>query len=217
MSRTPPRRLVVLRHGETTHNLAGIWQGQLDSQLTDLGRSQADAVGPTLAALVPTRVLTSDLTRARLTAESVGRACGIPVELDERLREIDAGAWQGLTSAQVAAGWPQDQAALRRGEDIRRGDTGESMSDVVARVGEAVDEVLATMAPGECVVLSTHGGAGRALAAHVLDLEQDLAWRMLGTLGNCHWTELVEGLHGWRIAAWNVSAGTASRPGTSPP
>lgn len=217
MSRTRARRLVVLRHGETTHNLAGIWQGQLDSELTDLGRSQADAVGPALAALAPTRVLTSDLTRARLTAESVGRACGIRVELDERLREIHAGAWQGLTNAQVATGWPQDQVSLRRGEDIRRGDTGESMSDVVARVGEAVDEVLATMAAGECVVLSTHGVAGRALAAHVLGLDHDLVWRVLGPLGNCHWTELVEGSHGWRIAAWNVSAGTASRPGTSPP
>ncbi len=217
MSGASARRLVVLRHGETTHNLAGIWQGQLDSELTDLGRAQAEAVGPALAGLAPSRILSSDLTRARLTAESVGRACGIPVELDERFREIDAGAWQGLTAAEVEQGWPQARAALLRGEDIGRGDHGESMGDVVARVGAGVTEILEVAEPGECIVVSTHGGAGRAVAAYVLGLEQALAWRVLGALGNCHWAELVEGRAGWRIAAWNASAGTASRRGTSPP
>ncbi len=217
MSGSAPRRVVVLRHGETTHNLAGIWQGQLDSELTDLGREQADAVGPAIARLAPVRVLSSDLNRARATAESIGRATGVAVELDPRLREIHAGAWQGLTSDEVTAGWPEAQAALRRGEDIRRGDTGESMADVLARVGETADEVLAGARPGECIVFSTHGVAGKALTAYLLGIEQHLAWRVLGTLGNCHWAELVEGREGWRIRTWNESAGTASRPGTSPP
>ncbi|HET6969172.1 MAG TPA: histidine phosphatase family protein, partial [Ornithinibacter sp.] len=73
-----PRRVVVLRHGETDHNAARIWQGHLDTPLSDLGVEQADAAGPAIAALSPHRIVSSDLTRARLTAESVGRACGIP-------------------------------------------------------------------------------------------------------------------------------------------
>ena len=97
-----PRRVVVLRHGETDHNAARIWQGHLDTRLSERGLQQADAVGPAIAALSPDRIVSSDLTRARLTAESVGRACGIPVELDPRFREIDVGAWQGLTAAEVA-------------------------------------------------------------------------------------------------------------------
>ena len=75
-----PRRVIVLRHGETDHNAARIWQGHLDTPLSELGLRQADAVGPALAALSPSRIVSSDLTRARLTAESVGRACGIPVD-----------------------------------------------------------------------------------------------------------------------------------------
>jgi probable phosphoglycerate mutase len=214
---TASRRVVVLRHGETDHNAAGIWQGQLDSALSELGLRQADAVGPALAALSPDRVVSSDLTRARLTAESVGRACGIPVTLDPRFREIHAGAWQGLTADEVAERWPEERAAALRGEDIRRGGDGESMADVLVRVSAGLDEVLADLPAGHCVVVSTHGAAARAVVAHLLDIDLTLAWRVLGGLGNCHWGELVEGRAGWRLQAWNASSGVASRAGSSPP
>jgi glucosyl-3-phosphoglycerate phosphatase len=211
------RRLVVLRHGETTHNAAGIWQGQLDSPLSDLGRRQADAVGAAVAALAPDRIVTSDLTRARVTAESVGRATGIPVELDPRFREIHAGAWQGLTSSEVAQRWPEERAAVQRGEDVRRGGDGESMDDVLVRVGEGLEDLLAALPAGGCAVVSTHGAAARAVAAWVLDLELPVAWRVLGALGNCHWGELHEGRAGWRLQTWNASSGMESRVGSSPP
>lgn len=211
------RRLIVLRHGETSHNAAGIWQGQLDSPLSELGLTQADAVGPALAAMSPSRIVTSDLSRARLTAQSVGRATGIRVEVDPRLREIHAGAWQGLTAAEVAQGWPQERAAALRGEDVRRGDDGETMGDVLVRVGEALDELLADLPAGECAVVSTHGAAARAVASWVLDLDLAVAWRVLGGLGNCHWGELREGRAGWLLHTWNASSGVASRAGSSPP
>ena len=136
--------------------------------------TQADAVGAAVAALAPDRIVTSDLTRARVTAESVGRATGIPVELDPRFREIHAGAWQGLTSAEVAQRWPPGACggAAWRGR-APRGD-GESMNDVLVRVGEALEDVLAALPAGGCAVVSTHGAAARAVAAWLLDLE--LRW-----------------------------------------
>ena len=212
-----PRRVVVLRHGETDHNAARVWQGHLDTPLSELGRRQADAVGPALAALSPHRIVSSDLTRARLTAESVGRACGIPVELDARFREIDVGAWQGMSAADVADRWPQVQAALARGEDVRRGDHGETVAEVADRVGAALTEHLEALGPGQCLVVSTHGASGRTAAAWLLGLEPDLAWRVLGALGNCHWAELVEGRAGWRIQTWNTSSGMPSQAGSPPP
>ncbi|NHA68901.1 histidine phosphatase family protein [Phycicoccus flavus] len=212
-----PRRVVVLRHGETTHNAAGIWQGQLDSPLSERGEAQAAAVGPAVAALRPTRVVTSDLTRARRTGQSVATAAGVPIADEPRFREIHAGAWQGLTSEEVAAEWPQERAAVQRGEDIRRGGDGESMADVVARVGAGLTDHLADLRAGECLVVSTHGGAGRAAVAWLLGLEQPLAWRVLGGLGNCHWGELVEGREGWRLRTWNASAGDGSPDPTMPP
>ena len=210
------RRVVVLRHGETDHNAARVWQGHLDTPLSQRGQTQADAVGPAIAALSPTAVVSSDLTRARLTAESVGRACGIPVVLDARFREIDVGAWQGLTAEQVADGWPQLQDSLARGEDVRRGDTGETAAEVGDRVGAALTEHLERLGSGECLVVSTHGASGRVAAARLLGLEPEQAWRVLGALGNCHWAELVEGRAGWRIQTWNASSGVASGPAYGP-
>jgi len=211
------RRIIILRHGETVHNVRGIWQGHLDSELSELGVAQAEAVGPALAALHPTRIVSSDLSRAARTAQAVARACGIPLRYDERFREIHAGQWQGLSTHEVAERYPDERAAVMRGEDIKRGGTGESMSDVASRVGEGLDEVIAAMAPGECVVVSTHGAAGRAAAAVLLGLDLEVAWRVLGSFGNCHWSEMAEGNRGWRMLTWNVSAGTESNEGTPPP
>jgi broad specificity phosphatase PhoE len=210
------RRVVVLRHGETDHNAARVWQGHLDTSLSQRGQAQADAVGPAIAALSPTAVVSSDLLRARLTAESVARACGIPLALDARFREIDVGAWQGLTSTEVADGWPQLQDALAMGEDVRRGDSGETAAEVRERVGDALAEHLDRLGPGECLVVSTHGAAGRVAAAWLLGLDAEQAWRVLGALGNCHWAELVEGRAGWRIQTWNASSGMASAQGYGP-
>ena len=95
------------------------------------------------------------------------------MQLDPRFREIDVGAWQGLSAAQVGEGWPDVQAALSRGEDVRRGDSGETMAEVSERVGAALTEHLDALGPGECLVVSTHGASGRTAAAWLLGLEHD--------------------------------------------
>ncbi len=202
-----PRRLVVLRHGQTISNAKGIWQGQLDHDLSEVGREQARAAAAAIAALRPSRVVSSDLSRARDTAEQVaGASGGIEVRLDERWREIHAGGWQGLTAAQVLAQHPEDAERLISGEDFKRGGHGESLADVAARTRLALDELTGSMDPGECVVIATHGVTGRSLVAELVGLEQSTAWRVLGGFGNCHWAVLEEGRAGWRITQWNASA-----------
>lgn len=211
------RRIIILRHGETEHNAAGIWQGQLDSELSARGVAQAEAAGPAVMALRPDRIVSSDLQRAARTARSVADAGGIPLALDPRFREIHAGQWQGMTNVEVADKFPEERAAVLRGEDIRRGGDGESMADVLARVREGLDDLLPDMGEGECVVVSTHGAAARAVAAALLDLDLSTAWRILGAFGNCHWAEVEEGRHGWRLLTWNVSAGLVESVEGSPP
>ena len=169
---TGRRRVVVLRHGETDHNVAGIWQGHLDTGLSTRGVAQAEAAAP-----VP-RGAASDAPRLQRPrpgpldgARRVARVIGLPVETDERFREVHVGAWQGLTTAEVREGWPEVQAALARGEDVRRGEHGETLAEVAARVGAGLTEHLADVGPGECLVLSTHGAAGRVAAAWLLGLD----------------------------------------------
>jgi len=96
-----PRRIVLLRHGRTAHNATGRIQGQLDVPLDEVGEAQAVVVAGALAEAVPHAVVSSDLARARRTAEAVAARAGVPLVLDVRLREISLGAWEGLTSEEA--------------------------------------------------------------------------------------------------------------------
>ena len=97
------RRLVLLRHGQTEWNAGSRMQGQLDTDLTDLGRDQAAAAAEVLAKRQPVAIVSSDLRRALDTATALGERSGVPVRIDERLRETHLGDWQGLTHIEVDA------------------------------------------------------------------------------------------------------------------
>ena len=88
--------IVFARHGQTAPNRDGLVLGRADPELTEEGRRQAALLAAALAGESVTAILTSPLVRARQTAEAVGAACGAIVTVDERLLEIDWGAWEGL-------------------------------------------------------------------------------------------------------------------------
>jgi broad specificity phosphatase PhoE len=200
------RTLIIWRHGETDHNASGIWQGQLDTPLSDKGREQALSAAAALVSYNPSVIVSSDLQRAADTAGSLAARLGLPVSLDKRLREIHAGLWQGMTAGDVAQQFPSEQAALQAGEDIQRGVHGESLAQVAERTQAAVADLLADLAPGECAVIATHGVAGRTVVASLAGLDQHMAWQSFAGLQNCHWAEVREYTSAWRIVAWNVGA-----------
>jgi glucosyl-3-phosphoglycerate phosphatase len=200
------RRIIVLRHGQTDDNARGVWQGQVDSDLSPLGYEQARAAAGALAAYTPSVVVASDLKRAAETGDEVALACGIPISYDERWREIHVGQWAGMTSEQVSSEFPEERLRHLRGEDFVRGVDGESLSDVAQRVRGALDDLLDGLSAGETAVVATHGVTGRVVIAELVDLDRLTAWRVLGGFGNCHWAEVVEAETGWRIQAWNASA-----------
>jgi glucosyl-3-phosphoglycerate phosphatase len=204
VAREGGRTVIIWRHGETDHNASGIWQGQLDTVLSDKGREQARTAAAALSAYTPSVIVSSDLQRAADTARSLASRVGLQVRYDDRLREIHAGLWQGMTAGDVAEQFPEENAALAAGEDIRRGIHGESLKQVAKRTRAAVDELLADVAPGDCAVVVTHGVSGRAIVASMVGLDQHLAWQSIAGLHNCHWAELHEGASTWRIVAWNV-------------
>lgn len=204
--RRAPRRVIVLRHGQTDHNAKGVWQGQVDSDLSALGYEQARAAAGALAAYEPSFVVASDLRRAAETGDEVAAACDIPISYDPRWREIHVGRWSGMTSEQVYAEFPEDRLRHLRGEDFKRGGDGESLSDVGQRVRGALDDLLEALEPGQTAVVATHGVTGRVVAAELVGLDRLTVWRVLGGFGNCHWAEVVEADGGWRIQSWNASA-----------
>ncbi|HET9740269.1 MAG TPA: histidine phosphatase family protein [Solirubrobacteraceae bacterium] len=153
-----PRHLILVRHGESTWNAEERLQGQLDPPLSERGREQARALTATLNGLPDERVISSDLARARETAELLGLR---PARFDPRWREIDVGAWAGRTAAEIDA--EGDELTNWRGGP-RRAPDGEPWDAFHARVSGAIDELLADGGPW---VVICHGGCIRVAAAHL--------------------------------------------------
>jgi nicotinate (nicotinamide) nucleotide adenylyltransferase len=215
------RRLVMLRHGQTEFNAGNRMQGQLDTDLSDLGRDQAVAVAEALAKRQPLLIVSSDLRRALDTAESLGERSGQPVEVDARLRETHLGDWQGLTHIEVDAAAPGARIAWRN--DARWAPHGgESRVDVAERGMPLIRELISdqtdwgTDEPERPVVLVAHGGLIAALTAALLKLPVD-NWPALGGMGNASWVQLsghsdddaeFDDIR-WRLDVWNASAQVA--------
>ncbi len=155
--------LFVARHGETDWNAAGRWQGHTDVPLNANGRAQAAALAERLRREGIAAVATSDLSRARTTAEIVAGALGVPVALvDGELREQRYGRFEGLTPLDCEERFPEDWA--RYVADPHAGPPGgESRGALVERIVRAVSAAAARLPSPPLLV--THGGAMRALLA----------------------------------------------------
>ncbi len=217
------RRLVMLRHGQTEFNAESRMQGQLDTDLSDLGRAQAIAAAEVLGKRQPLLIVSSDLCRAYDTAVALGERTGLAVQIDTRLRETHLGDWQGMTHTQVdQAAAPGARLAWR--ENARWAPhNGESRVDVAARsmplVAELVDSQTdwGTDDSDRPVVLVAHGGLIAALTAALLAIPVD-NWPVLGGMGNASWVQLSghsvadapAGGVRWRLDVWNASAQVAN-------
>jgi broad specificity phosphatase PhoE len=159
--------LVVVRHGRTAANAAGLLLGRLDVDLDPLGRRQAEALAAAvLASSGPiAAVVSSPLRRAVETAE----ALGLPVEIDERFVEVDYGEWDGVPLSEVA---PETWAAWRSDPHFRP-ESGESLHEVSERVVDACRDWSARAADG-AVVIATHVSPLKAAVSWAVGA--DVSW-----------------------------------------
>ncbi|MCR4513144.1 histidine phosphatase family protein [Aeromicrobium sp. 50.2.37] len=206
------RRVVLWRHGRTEWNVAGRVQGQTDTSLDDVGREQARAAAARLASLQPVRILSSDLERARDTAEELSRLSGVPVELDERLREMNFGEREGLTWRESWDRFPELMKAMLEDRE-ERFPGAELHAEAGARLSEALGEALETLEDEQTLVVVAHGAVLRVGACTFLGFPE-ATWRTFAGLSNCSWIALeqISPAHGtrWRLTEWN--AGTLPEP-----
>lgn len=193
--------LVFLRHGQTHWNHTHRLQGQADVELDDVGIRQAHAAARVLGERQFTAVYSSDLERATVTAETVARDLDAPVTVDPRLQEIHVGSWSGKTRAQVESELPEYAAWYLEGKDFRRSESGETVAEMVERAMPAVEEILERHA-GEEVLIVGHGFLFSKLLQRILDLPDDS--RVIGSLGNAHWSEVAFSAHGRWLVSHNV-------------
>lgn len=201
--------LLLLRHGQTEWNAQRRLQGQADVDLDEVGVEQAATAAGEIARLQPAAIVSSDLVRARRTAEALGEVVGMPVVTDVRLRERAFGAWEGLDHPAIEGGWPAEYAIWSEGGQPE-GVGLEPRGDVGRRMAQAIGEHAEPLAADDLVVVVTHGAAIGAGITALLGLDAG-EWNGISGLGNCHWSVLRptgSGVPPWRLAAHNVNVAT---------
>lgn len=193
-------RIILIRHGETAWNRATRIQGHTDIPLSALGLAQAERLAEALAEEPLAAIYSSDLSRARQTAEAVGRVQGLAVRLDADLRERAFGRFEGLSWEEIDKGYPEDAARWRKREPDFCVGGGESLTVFSARVLAAAGRAAAAH-PGESIALVAHGGVLDCLhrAATQVALDAPRSWQ----LGNATVNRLLATPEGFTLVGWN--------------
>jgi len=183
-------RLILIRHGETDWNTEGRWQGQADVPLNRTGWSQADHLARSLESTGIAAIYSSDLQRARQTAQVLADSTGLPLHLDKRLREIHQGEWQGLLFSEIQRRYAQAYQDRQRDPLNFAAPSGEPVTQVRERILATVQEIVCQH-PDTTVAVVSHGFVLAVLIAHLRGLPYDQVWDLIP--GNGQWV-VVEAL-----------------------
>ena len=197
-------RVLLWRHGQTDWNMINRFQGHSDIPLNDVGRYQAKHAAEILAGMNPTAIISSDLGRARATAQALADLVGLPVTTHENLRETNGGLWEGKTGKENRAEDFQNFIRWIDGDDNPAGTTGERRSEVAARaVGVIMKELEGKT--DELLVVATHGGTARCVLGELLQLPLS-HWGVIGGLSNASWSILDRNTRQWNLIEHNAGS-----------
>ena len=170
------KTLYIIRHGETEWNKIGRYQGITDVPLNDNGIAQAKACANALKDVHFDRILSSDLSRALVTAEMIRGNRNIDITTDPRLREIDFGDWEKLLFSEIEDRWPGLIDQMYRRPDIVKVPNGESFQEVQDRAWSAVSDFLNENNEDETILITCHGGTIRTILCKLLDISISHCW-----------------------------------------
>ena len=197
-------RVLLWRHGQTDWNIVNRFQGHSDIPLNDVGRYQVKHAAEILAGMNPTAIISSDLGRARATAQALADLVGLPVTVHENLRETNGGLWEGKTGKENRAEDFQNFIRWIDGDDNPAGTTGEKRSEVAARaVGVIMKELEGKT--DELLVVATHGGTARCVLGELLQLPLS-HWGVIGGLSNASWSILERNTRQWNLIEHNAGS-----------
>ncbi|MEN3111554.1 histidine phosphatase family protein [Uliginosibacterium paludis] len=200
----PITRICLVRHGETAWNAETRLQGHEDIALNARGREQARAAAEALKAHAFSAIYSSDLIRARETAEAIAHDRGQSVQLDAGLRERHFGMFQGLTREEADQLHPGEYARLRTREpEATPPGGGESLLAFAARVSTTIRQIAERHADSQILVVC-HGGCldviYRMVTGKLMNEPRDFP------LGNATLNWIESGKDGWKLLAWDERA-----------
>jgi broad specificity phosphatase PhoE len=193
--------LWLVRHAEVHADWEGRAYGGLDIPLSARGEAQTESLGRAFARETITRILSSSLVRASSLGRAIAAATRAPLTIDERLREVSRGNWQGLPTSEFRARWEADAPSFLSDPWHWKGHGGESDADVFARAHAAIAAELELVAAGTLVV-TTHYNVIRALITGLLGLSARESFALRTDTARA--TLLIDAPGGWRLAALNV-------------
>ena len=167
--------LIVVRHGRTRANAAGLLQGRVDNELDEVGMQQANQIAAALsrADQRPDRIISSPLLRARQTAQATAELTGLDISIDDRWAELDYGEWDGIPISEVRASdwqrWRADTGFAPPG--------GESLAQLNSRVSAACDELTAAAAD-QNVAVFTHVSPIKSAVRWALGTADEISWHL---------------------------------------
>ena len=170
------KTLYIVRHGETEWNKIGRYQGITNVPLNENGIAQAKACGNALKDVHFDRILSSDLSRALVTAETIRGNRQLEIKTDERLREINFGDWEKLLFTEIEERWPGLIDQMYRRPDIVKVPNGESFQEVQDRAWSAVSDFLNENNEDETILITCHGGTIRTILCKLLDISISHCW-----------------------------------------
>ena len=179
--------IILVRHGETEWNVAGIFRGRIDVALNETGMKQAELLASYLSQLKVAAVYSSSLKRARMTAEVIARYHKLDVKVAPGLMDFNFGNWQGLPHQEVRDRYTELYAEWIRNPHRVKIAAGESLGDVRQRAVAVVDEVIAKY-EGTAVLVS-HRVVNKVLICALLGLDDSHFWSI--KLDTCGMTTFI--------------------------
>ena len=192
-------RLCIVRHGETAWNAEHRVQGQLDVPLNGIGLAQAQAASKVLAREKFDVIYSSDLTRARQTAEPTAGLLSLKVLFEKDLRERHYGIFERLTYAEVKVRYPEDYARFEARDPEYAFRTGEALRDFSGRSIAAISRIIGKH-ENQNILVFTHGGVLDMLYRHITGLSLS-AERKFG-IPNAGLNRIDVSVAGWQVRAW---------------
>lgn len=163
--------LFLIRHAQTKHNDDHRYQGSTDAPLNETGRLQAEEIAKRLSDKKLEAIYSSNLQRSVQTADFIAKEHKLPINQDERLREISFGDWEGMSYNEIQSQSPDLLEKWINDPSYHSPPNGETLIQLASRVKSAIDEIKSKHTQDETVLLVTHGGVIRTLLCTVLGVE----------------------------------------------
>ena len=194
-------RIILVRHGETTWNIEGRYQGQEDTPLSERGLKQGQLLAEGLRNIPIDLAISSPLKRSYQTCKFCADLHNLPVATDERLLEINHGSWEGVLASDIQKQYPVEFAQWHsEPEKVVMPGGGESLEDVRKRVRAAFDEYVVKY-PDKTILVAAHDAVNKAIICDILGLGMEHFWQIKQDNTCINVLEYNEGV--WRTVLLN--------------